>query len=70
MASNETAQIRPRLLKTKTAATYIGRSPSKLRQMALGGEIPYIPGDGSTSPWLFDTKDLDAWVERSKVSNG
>ena len=56
---------RRRLLRTKPSAEYISSSPWKLRQMALKGEIPFIqPEDGS--PFLFDIRDLDGWIERNK----
>ncbi len=56
-----------RILKTKHAARYLGVSAWKLRNLVQSGEIPYIPGEG-TSPWLFDRKDLDNWIERRKVT--
>jgi excisionase family DNA binding protein len=59
--------VTPRILKTKHAARYVGISGWKLRNLVQAGEIPYIPGEG-TSPWLFDRKDLDNWIERRKVT--
>lgn len=59
--------VTPRTLKTKQAARYLGVSAWKLRNLVQAGEIPYIPGEG-TSPWLFDRKDLDNWIERRKVT--
>jgi len=59
--------VTPRILKTKHAAHYVGISGWKLRNLVQAGEIPYIPGEG-TSPWLFDKKDLDNWIERRKVT--
>jgi len=57
--------IAPRLLKTRQAAQYLSVSPWKLRNLVQSDEMPYIPGEG-TSPWLFDIKDLDNWIERRK----
>jgi excisionase family DNA binding protein len=59
--------VTPRILKTKHAARYVGISGWKFRNLVQAGEIPYIPGEG-TSPWLFDKKDLDNWIERRKVT--
>jgi excisionase family DNA binding protein len=63
----KTNQFAPRLLKTRQAARYLGISPWKLRNLVQNGEIRYIPGE-STSPWLFDIHDLDAFIERAKVT--
>jgi helix-turn-helix protein len=59
--------VTPRILKTKHAVRYLAVSPWKLRNLVQAGEIPYIPGEG-TSPWLFDPKDLDNWIERRKLT--
>jgi Helix-turn-helix domain len=59
--------VTPRILKTKHAACYIGVSAWKLRNLVQTGELPYIPGAG-TSPWLFDIHDLDNWIERRKLT--
>ena len=57
--------VAPRVLKTKAAASYLGISSWKLRNLVQSGEIRYIPGDG-TSPWLFDKQELDQWIENRK----
>jgi excisionase family DNA binding protein len=57
--------IMPRVLKTKQAAQYLSISAWKLRNIVQAGEIPCILADG-TSPWLFDIRDLDNWIERRK----
>lgn len=54
-----------RNLKTRQAAEYLGVSQWKLRNLVQVGEISCILGDG-TSPWLFDKRDLDRWIDRSK----
>jgi hypothetical protein len=54
-----------RLIKTQAAADYLGTSPWKLRNLVQAGEIPCILGDGTT-PWLFDKRDLDSWIDRRK----
>jgi Helix-turn-helix domain len=59
--------LAPRLLKIKEASRYLSQSPCRLRTLVQRGEIPYIPGDGLTSAWLFDIRDLDEWLERRKT---
>jgi excisionase family DNA binding protein len=61
----DSAVITPRIVKTKQAAHYLGVSAWKLRNLVQAGELACIIGDG-TSPWLFDIRDLDDWIERQK----
>jgi excisionase family DNA binding protein len=56
----------PRLVKTKQAAEYLAISQWKLRNLVQQGLMPYIEDGGGTSPWRFDIRDLDAYVERSR----
>lgn len=58
--------IAPRLVKTKQAAEYLAISEWKLRNLVQQGLVPYIEDGGGTSPWRFDIRDLDAYVERSR----
>jgi len=51
-----------RLLRTKEAASYIGVSDWKLRQMVYDGEIEVIAG----KYWRFDTRSLDHWIESNR----
>jgi excisionase family DNA binding protein len=60
-------QITPRLLKIKQAAVYLNCSPWKIRNLVQQGGIPYLPGEGSTAPWTFDIRDLDAYIESAEV---
>jgi excisionase family DNA binding protein len=60
------APIVPRLVKTKQAAEYLAISEWKLRNLVQQGVIPFIEDGGGTSPWRFDLRDLDAYVERSR----
>ena len=52
--------IAPRLLKTKEAARYLGRSEWSFRPMVQNGELPMV------GRWMFDIKDLDEWIMRNK----
>ena len=59
--------VQPRLLRIREAAEYLRMSAWQIRQLVQAGRIAYIPGNGETSPWLFDRNDLDAFIEHSKV---
>ncbi len=59
----------PRLLRLKAAANYLSVSPACLRKLTVDGEIAVTRANqnpGTTSPWLFDVRDLDAWAESRK----
>jgi excisionase family DNA binding protein len=58
--------IAPRLVKTKQAAEYLAISEWKLRNLVQLGLIPYIEDGGGTSPWRFDMRDLDEYIQRSR----
>ncbi len=58
--------IAPRLVKIKQAAAYLAISPWKLRNLVQQGKIPYIEDGGGTSPWRFDVRDLDDYIEQSR----
>jgi excisionase family DNA binding protein len=60
-----TNQIPKRLLRTKDAALYLGMSPGKLRRLTQSGELPIIQHD-ERAPWLYDLRDLDEHIEKSK----
>jgi hypothetical protein len=51
-----------RRLRTPDAARYLGISSWTLRYKAHHGEIPVL----KEKYWLFDTRDLDKWLEASK----
>lgn len=57
--------IARRLLRTKDAAKYLGMSPGKLRLITQRGELPIIQHD-ERAPWLYDVRDLDEHIEKSK----
>ena len=61
------AQRQKRLLRTKGAGEYVGISDWSIRSLIATGELPYVqlaPG----APFLIDVRDLDALIERSKIS--
>ena len=58
-----------RILRLKPAAEYLSVSPGTLRGIVQRGELPIIKlAETGHSPWLIDRIELDAWIERSKVT--
>jgi excisionase family DNA binding protein len=58
--------IVPRLVKVKQASSYLGISPWKLRNLVQQGKIPFIEDGGGKSPWRFDIRDLDDYIEHAR----
>jgi excisionase family DNA binding protein len=50
----------------KEAARYLSVSQWKLRNLVQDGRLPAIIGEG-TAPWLFDMRDLDAYIDTAKT---
>jgi excisionase family DNA binding protein len=63
VAKIETA-VEPRLLKVKAAAAYLSTSPWTVRQLGWHGKLPVVRLGRSVA---FDKKDLDAFIERTKL---
>ena len=61
------SEIQPRLLDIDDAGRYLGMSDKSVRELIQQGELPYIQKLPGRSPYLLDTKDLDKWIERSKI---
>jgi hypothetical protein len=40
-----------------------------LRKLALDQKIPYIKLPGMHTPYLFDVRDLDRWIEQEKKAS-
>jgi len=55
----------PRLLRTREAAAYLGISAWSLRNLVYGEQIPVVQL-ADNAPFLFDVRDLDAFIERHK----
>jgi hypothetical protein len=64
----KTTVVMQRLFRTKDAAHYLGMSAWALRKEVGKGELPFISSGEHTSSWKFDVGDLDAWVERHRIS--
>jgi excisionase family DNA binding protein len=56
---------RKRLLRLKDAAIYLSLSPWKLRRLVWERRLPVVQ-DGEGSPFLFDQRDLDTYVDSHK----
>ena len=54
-----------RLVRLKEAAGYLSLSPWKLRNLVWAGRLPVVQ-DCEGSPFLFDQRDLDSYVEEHK----
>ena len=54
-----------RLLRTREAAIYLGSSAWTVRRLVRDGLLPYV-AEGDGGRWLFDLKDLDAYIEAHK----
>jgi excisionase family DNA binding protein len=61
------AEIPPRLLDLADAARYLSMGDKALRALIQRGELPYVQSIAGRSPYLLDVRDLDKWVERSKI---
>ena len=61
----QSAKLERRLLTTSEAAHYLGRREYTVRKLVHDGELPVVQ-DGPGSPWKFDVRDLDDFIERKK----
>ena len=59
-----------KLLNAKQSAQYTGMSVWKLRRLTKAGKIPYVPGEGKTSPWMWAVEALDEFVKQAQVRMG
>ena len=62
------APVNRRLLRTREAAMYLGLSAWQLRHLTQDGVIPVVQL-GDRSPFLFDLKDLDRFIEQHKKAS-
>jgi hypothetical protein len=62
------AEIPPRLLDIDDSGRYLGMSDKAVRELITQGDLPYIQKVPGRSPYLVDIRDLDRWIERSKIS--
>jgi excisionase family DNA binding protein len=53
-----------RLMSTKEAAAYIGRSQGAVQQLVARGDLAAIRADRRIH---IETRELDAWIERNRI---
>jgi hypothetical protein len=61
------AEIPPRLLDIQDSGRYLGMSDKAVRELIAEGQLPYIQRVPGRSPYLIDVRDLNCWIERSKI---
>jgi hypothetical protein len=61
-----TNPMRARLLPLKQAADYLGLTPWAMRERIWAGDLAVVKFPGGRKMWL-DVRDLDAFIESSKV---
>jgi excisionase family DNA binding protein len=57
-------KMQPRLLTAEQAAEYLGRSKEAVQHMIADGKLPLVRSDRRV---FLDVRDLDAWIENSKI---
>lgn len=66
----EMVKSRPQktLFNMREAGEYIGVSRWQVQVLIRSGAFPFVPlGKGSKGRKRIDVRDIDAWIERSKV---
>jgi excisionase family DNA binding protein len=58
--------IEPRVLRAKDAARYLGVGVKQLRKWVAEGQLPAMTGATHHSPWRFDVRDLEQFLQKSK----
>jgi excisionase family DNA binding protein len=64
------SEIPPRLLDIDDAARYLSMSDKSIRELIVEGQLPYVQKIPGRSPYRLDVRDLDKWVEKSKIRTG
>ena len=59
--------IGPRLLPLKEAAKWLGLTTWSMRERIWAGDIPVVRFPGGRKQFI-DTKDLEAFIERNKMT--
>jgi excisionase family DNA binding protein len=60
----EGGKVQKRLLSVEEGAEYLGRTKEAVQHMIAAGKLPIVKSDRRV---FLDVRDLDAWIERSKV---
>jgi excisionase family DNA binding protein len=61
----EGSKMRKRLLTVEEAAHYLGRTKEAMQHMIASGKLPTVKADRRV---FLDIRDLDLWIDGSKVS--
>jgi len=64
LAGREGGKIQKRLLSVEEAAAYLGRTKEAVQHMIAAGKLPTVKSDRRV---FLDVRDLDQWIERSKI---
>ncbi len=64
MTETKNTTLTKRLYSIKDASVYLGRTVGALREMLWAGKLPFVK-DGRRI--LLDIRDMDQWIETSKV---
>jgi hypothetical protein len=64
------ADIPPRLLDIQDSSRYLSMSDKGVRELIVEGQLPYVQKIPGRSPYLIDIRDLDRWIEKSKIRAG
>jgi len=59
--------IAPRLLPLKQAAQWLGLTTWAMRERVWAGDIPFVKFPGGRKMFI-DTKDLEAFIQRNKMT--
>jgi excisionase family DNA binding protein len=60
----EGGKIRKRLLTVEEGAVYLGRTKEAVQHLVAAGKLPTVKSDRRV---FLDIKDLDQWIEQSKI---
>ena len=63
-SGREGGKIRKRLLTVEDAAMYLGRTKEAVQHLVAAGKLPTVKSDRRV---FLDIKDLDQWIEQSKI---
>ncbi len=63
-SGREGGKIRKRLLTVEEAAVYLGRTKEAVQHLIAAGKLPTVKSDRRV---FLDIKDLDQWIEQSKI---
>jgi excisionase family DNA binding protein len=64
LTGRDGGKIQKRLLSVEEAAAYLGRTKEAVQHMIAAGKLPTVKSDRRV---FLDVRDLDAWIERSKI---